>query len=489
MRLRQFQVVFATTLAGALTLACSDSDVETATDVSEDGQGQDGSVEDASEDSGDGTDLASFDDAGEDNIADELELDVTQEPDVIVSPPEFTWNSMVLISEEDSPTVMTALIGDSIAVVGETVHVVWVSAISESTTAVYYRRSDDRGENWGDVQQLTAEGLQAAEPTVGARGQDVYVTFRDTAESEDGMIYFKGSLNNGETWGDDILLSIPEVRSAAASMTLDADNIYVSWENYLLGPGNPRIRISSDRGLTFGEGIDVTRGTLDAGGEGCPSLTVGSQNQINIVHCSLRDAGDTRNYNWELYHNQSTDFGQTWNDDSVRLTNDAIGDSRFPVATASGRNLHVVWWDDRDDTNYSHEGYPPIEPEPDHNFEIYYKRSTDDGSTFGPDIRLTTYEGVARCPSIAADGPLVYVVWQDNVYGQGDEGYVNEEILFVASGDNGTTWEDSIRLTDHFGPSSWPSVVMDDAVSAYVLWTDRQGDRREIYFMRGDLIR
>ena len=63
---------------------------------------------------------------------------------------------------------------------------------------------------------------------------------------------------------------------------------------------------------------------------------------------------------------------------------------------ASGTDVHVVWEDERDG-----------------NQEIYYKRSTDDGVSWGSDTRLTNSADSSSCPSVAVTGTAVHVFWSD----------------------------------------------------------------------------
>jgi hypothetical protein len=59
--------------------------------------------------------------------------------------------------------------------------------------------------------------------------------------------------------------------------------------------------------------------------------------------------------------------------------------------------VHVVWQDYRDV-----------------NSEIYYKRSSNGGTTWGTDTRLTNNSASSGLPSIAVSGSVVHVVWEDN---------------------------------------------------------------------------
>jgi hypothetical protein len=68
----------------------------------------------------------------------------------------------------------------------------------------------------------------------------------------------------------------------------------------------------------------------------------------------------------------------------------------WSIASQSS-NVHVVLWDNRDG-----------------NYEIYYKRSTNAGATWEPDMRLTNNPAISGSSSIAVSGDTVHVVWNDN---------------------------------------------------------------------------
>ncbi len=69
----------------------------------------------------------------------------------------------------------------------------------------------------------------------------------------------------------------------------------------------------------------------------------------------------------------------------------------------------------------------------DGNEEIYYKLSTDGGTKWGADIRLTN-NTVRQFPSVAVSGSQINVVWMD--YRDG-----NEEIYYKRSTDGAQTGE------------------------------------------------
>ena len=152
-----------------------------------------------------------------------------------------------------------------------------------------------------------------------------------------------------------------------------------------------------------------------------------------------------------------------WQPD-VRLTN-ASGSSSTSsnnawCIAANGNIVHTVWSDDRDG-----------------NHEIYYKRSTDDGTNWGVDLRLTNDNAESGSPSIAVSGTFVHVVWVDNRLGI-------DEIYYKRSTDGGINWGVESRLSpnDSLG-SSIPSISV-SGTYVHVVWEDLRNYNWGIYYKR-----
>jgi hypothetical protein len=126
---------------------------------------------------------------------------------------------------------------------------------------------------------------------------------------------------------------------------------------------------------------------------------------------------------------------------------------------ASGSNVHVVWQDSLDG-----------------NDEIYAKRSTDGGASWGTDTRLTNNSALSWYPSVAASWSNVHVVWRDNRDG-------NAEIYAKRSPDGGLSWGPDTRLTNNNAGSALPSVAASGS-RVHVVWLDTRDGNLEIYAKR-----
>jgi hypothetical protein len=176
---------------------------------------------------------------------------------------------------------------------------------------------------------------------------------------------------------------------------------------------------------------------------------------IYVVWC------DGTPWNHEIYFKRSSDRGATWSA-NMKLTNNA-GDSYLPAIAVDGPNIYVVWQDDT----------PTYYP------EIYFKRSADRGATWTANKRLTNNTGYSSAPTIAVDGSNIYVAWDDDTPGK-------SEIYFKRSVDRGVSWTANKRLTNNEGESWYPAVAVDGPI-IYVVWEDDTPGNSEILFKKGIL--
>jgi Neuraminidase (sialidase) len=127
-----------------------------------------------------------------------------------------------------------------------------------------------------------------------------------------------------------------------------------------------------------------------------------------------------------------------------------------------GSNIYVAWRD-----------YTPG------NYEIYFKMSDDGGTTWTAGKRLTNNSGDSGSPAIAVEGSNIYVVWHDNTPGDYD-------IYFKKSDNRGTTWSTNKNLTNNES-DSYCSAIAVNGSNIYVVWHDYTPGDSEIYFKRGNL--
>lgn len=356
------------------------------------------------------------------------------------------WGSDIRLTIDPNESYTAS---QSIAVSADTVHVVWADDRDGSQFKLFYKQSTDNANSWDD-DALIADVAGVDFPAVAVAGSNVHVVWSDDHYGNTEISYIR-SADNGTTWGTDVRMTSDDSSSAEPRIAVNDINVHLIWSD--TRDTNPEIYYK--RSTNNGTNWDVDRrGTVSDSQCVQPAIAV-SGDTIHIVWTDDRDG------NPEIYYTRSTNNGETWGGDVRLTTNDST--SSFPAIAVIGSILHVAWEDKRDGE-----------------LELYYKRSINNGATWGLDTRLTDDEFITAGnlePSIAAAGEDVHIVWNDFLDG-------NPEIYYIRSIDNGSAWEDQIRLTDDTDDSYSPSIAAWN-YDIHVLWTDERSGNPEVYYKHG----
>jgi hypothetical protein len=155
--------------------------------------------------------------------------------------------------------------------------------------------------------------------------------------------------------------------------------------------------------------------------------------------------------------NISTTIGQEGYQPSQNMSYDTInlsanpGHSQRPEIITSGAYQYTLWQDD----TYG-------------NRDIFFKRSIDNGLSFGETINLSDNPGGSLNAQMAVSNNTgnVYVVWE-HIPGN------NGEVFFARSTDNGQTFEKPFVIGNNTGLNGLPQVIVSDNNNGvYVVWHD-----------------
>lgn len=227
----------------------------------------------------------------------------------------------------------------------------------------------------------------------------------------------------------------------------DADN---DWTN------DPSVGFSTEQSLVLSEVVytwsALNRLTWTSTESENPALCLDPNQHVHVVW------QDKQSGNFEIYHKKSTDQGNTWS--AVhRLTYSGNPSVTPDIDISSEGTVYVVW-------NDSSSG----------NGDIYFKKSTDGGSTWSALSRMTWNNGDSRNPKIKVDsGGTLHVAWQDKTPG-------NYEILYRRSTNGGAAWSALKRLTWTSGDSCHPALDAGGDGRVHVLWDDVSPGNAEIYY-------
>lgn len=332
---------------------------------------------------------------------------------------------------------------------------------------------------------------------IGANGNSVQVVWTDLRDGNN-EIYTKRSTDGGNSWQADSRLTNNSAASWNSSVAVSGSNVHAVWIDDRDGNWEIYYKSSSNSGSVWGADIRLTD---NASYSEFPSVAVSG----TVVHVVWTD---NREGNYEIYCKRSTDSGVTWGADTRQTNNTAF--SLTPSVSVSGAIVNIVWRDFRDgnyeiynkrstdsgvtwgsDTRITNNVFDSGDPSVsssgslvqivwmdtrDGNWEIFGKRSTDSGINWGPDTRLTFPPSSPASPSVAVSGTVVHIVWQD--YRDG-----NYEIYSKRSTNSGINWNADTRLTNSSSVSEIPSVTVSGQV-VHAVWTDERDGNREIYYKR-----
>lgn len=369
-------------------------------------------------------------------------------------------------------------------------------------------------QTWSPPSRLSWNIAMSIDPSIACgTGNIVHLVWADKTPGNYELFY-KQSTNSGVNWTG--FQRITWMAGDAKTPQIKADsegNVYVFWCDNT--PGNEEIyfKKSSNNGASW---MAVQRLTWNDGFSRYSRMALENNGNIHVVWYDDSLSND------EIFYRRSTDKGANW---SVlhRLTWNPGKSIRPDITTSSSSKIFIVWQDDLPGRN-----------------QIFFKKSTDSGSTWSVVSRLTwTTPDYTYAPRITADsnGNLHFTwlkgwhdegwwvarsygyyknsindgtTWSAPVYVMGDYTFTHEivtdsnnfihlisykepfwdwsylEIYYKRSTTGGTTWPPVTRMTYTDGRSSQPSIALDSNNVIHVVWCrNKELASPEIYYKRG----
>jgi hypothetical protein len=358
------------------------------------------------------------------------------------------WSAVRRLTWTSGYSIYQAIAVDSFGYL----HLVWSEETPEDYE-IYYKRSTDGGTSWSSNRRLTWSSGNSLNPNIAVDSSGgVHVVWSDYAPGNY-EIYYRRSTDGGFSWLPSQRLTWTPAASELPAISVDGvDRIHVVWDDYT--PGNRDIYYR--RSVTGGAGWTPTqRLTWNSGDSFYPAIACSPAGHLHVVW------SDDTSGSSEIYYMAGSDGGMNWS--SARRLTWNSGDSDGPIIAAHASGLlHVVWWD----------ATPGLS-------EIYYKNSPDGGVSWTSARRITWTPGASYSPAIQLgfSGQL-HVVWRVDEASNGD-------IFYKKSTDGGTTWGSTQRRTWTSGWSASPAVALDSSGDLHVVWSDSTPGNYEIYYLKG----
>ncbi len=188
----------------------------------------------------------------------------------------------------------------------------------------------------------------------------------------------------------------------------------------------------------------------------------------NVFYPALAVSGTTVHLAWTtgsnltIKYRRSTNAGTTWSDEDTLVASPAgLGDASL---AAEGNSVGIAWGDERDGNR---------------NGEVYLKRSSDGGSTWGPDTRLTVRPDTSdKEPCLAIAGSAWHLAWT-----QSDWANFHTRAWYQRSTDGGASWLTPSPLTSDTTSQNQPEVAA-VGPNVHVCWWDGRPGGYGIHYHR-----
>ncbi|HEX6294441.1 MAG TPA: sialidase family protein [Nitrososphaeraceae archaeon] len=132
-------------------------------------------------------------------------------------------------------------------------------------------------------------------------------------------------------------------------------------------------------------------------------------------------------------------------------------DSIYGQIAAYENNVYVVWQES------------VIESLPEHNYDIFFIKSENEGRSFSNPINLSNNNEYSERPQMAVSKNSIFIVWAENVDNNNNNN--NKQIMFTKSEDNGTTFSKVINLSNNSKNSDNPEISVFNE-NVYVVWQE-----------------
>jgi hypothetical protein len=377
---------------------------------------------------------------------------------------------------------------------GNNVYTVWGDG-SKGGGDTFFKRSTTSGDSFQNTKDLS-NGIdgEASNIHIVKEGNNVYVVWTEGGSFSDSEVYFKRSTDNGASFGSTINLSNDGSSSQKPEIAVAGDNVYVVWVDVSDGEDHQLFfKRSTDNGASFSS---VKK--LDMPHVFTFHLDTRIAASGNNVYIAFAGGGEESE---EVFFTKSTNKGSSFS--KVISINNNDEDSFLGDIAAKGSNVYIVWGD----SSLAEE----------ENVDIFFKRSTDNGNSFGSIKNFGPGAGPGSSPQLDTISSNVYTVWADadgniafkasknngasfgntKILGDGGDPQIsssgnavrivwegNSDILFRASGNEGDSFGSTKNLSDNAGESLLPQIISSGG-KVYVVWQDDTPGNSDIFFKKG----
>ncbi|HZA70422.1 MAG TPA: hypothetical protein VE548_12045 [Nitrososphaeraceae archaeon] len=322
---------------------------------------------------------------------------------------------------------------------GNNVFVLWAANenISSSNKEIFFRKSNDSGDSFSDVLNLSNDIDDSLDPhmVINQNGSIIYIVWTTCDTKHDDPtcnIAFTQSLDQGNTFTTSKIINSNKFLPQRSNSTSLSDTVFSS--------NSKTIPLHLLNNLTVNEEISSINPTVFTTLEG---------NQVYVLwEQSTFGKGDS-----ELFLTSSNDYGNSFNS-TINISNSS-GTSRFAHGHILGKELYVTWADTLNQGG---------------TFDVLL-RKIDPKNQLSKVLNLSNTPGNSVSPYLWIGDNKIHVVWTDNT---------NDSSVLLSTIDlSGSTVTKKILKSDPTDVYTNPT-IFDTEDKLWIAWTESNKDVNKI---------
>lgn len=328
---------------------------------------------------------------------------------------------------------------------GNNIFVLWAANenISSSNKEIFFRKSNDSGDSFSDVLNLSNDNDDSLDPhmVINQNGSIIYIVWTKCDTNDDDptcSIAFTQSLDQGNTFTTSRIINTGKFLTQRPNSTSLSDTIFSSGSNMI-----PPHLLNN---LTVNERINSINPTVFTSSEG---------NQVYVLwEQSTFEKGDS-----ELFLISSNDFGNSFNS-TINFSNSS-GTSRLAHGRILGEDLYVTWADTLNQSG---------------TFDVML-RKIDPKNQLGKVLNLSNTPGNSVSPYLWINDNKIHVAWIENTNGS--------SVLLSTIDFFGSTATKKIVKNDQTDVYTNP-MIFDTEDKLWIAWIESNKDINKIVLVGQD---
>lgn len=152
--------------------------------------------------------------------------------------------------------------GEELLAFGDNVYVVWIEQGNNNLQDIFFRASNDGGNNFGGIVNVSNTPGFSGNPKLSAALSNVYIVWEDESPGNND-IYFSRSTNNGGSFQPPQNLSTSSLASQLPRIDASGEYVHVVWQEDRTANWEVAYRRSNNAGETFGSLIYNANGQIN----------------------------------------------------------------------------------------------------------------------------------------------------------------------------------------------------------------------------------